>query len=100
MAKEMAPEERQLLSAWVENVTAEFDLGDVEVPIEELLALAGAVSTGVARPAVPVTSYLAGYLAAVRAQGAEASDAPRTVRDVTAVVPAPAADRRTSGPTG
>lgn len=98
MAKEMTPEERQLLSAWVENVTAEFELGEVEVPIEELLVLAGAVSTGVARPAVPVTAYLAGYLAAVRAQGAEASDASRTIRDVTAVVPAPGTGRRMNGP--
>ena len=29
MAKEMPPDERQLLSEWIEQLTAEFDLGDV-----------------------------------------------------------------------
>lgn len=100
MPKDMTPEERRLLCAWVKNLTAEFDLGEVEVPIEDLLALAGSVSTGVARPAVPVTAYIAGYLAAVRAQGAEAWDAPQAVRDVTAVVPMTATDQRVSGSKG
>lgn len=100
MAKEMTPEERQLLTAWVDDVTAWFDLREVEVPVGDLLALAGAVSTGVARPAVPVTAYIAGYLAAVRAQSAEAADAPQVVRDVTAVVPVPTTDRQTNGSQG
>ena len=88
MAKEITPEERQLLSAWVENVTTKSDLGNVEVPLEELLTLAGAVATGVARPAVPVTAYLAGYLAAVRAQHSAAAGPARAVQDVIALVPA------------
>lgn len=88
MAKEMTPEERQLLSAWIEHVTARSDLGNVEVPLEELLALAGVVATGVARPAVPVTAYLAGYLAAVRAQHPAAPGPAQVVQDVIALVPA------------
>lgn len=100
MAKEMTPEERQLLTSWVDDVTAKFDLREVEVPIEDLLVLAGAVSTGVARPAVPVTAYIAGYLAAVRARGAGATEAPRAVQDVTAVVPVPTTDRPTSSSKG
>ncbi|MFF0991642.1 DUF6457 domain-containing protein [Kocuria nitroreducens] len=100
MAKDMTPEERLLLSTWVDHVRTRFGLGDVEVPVEDLLALAGAVSTGVARPAVPVTAFITGYLAAVRAQGAEEPDASRAVQDVTAVVPEPTTDRRTNGSTG
>ena len=94
MAKAMTPDERQLPSEWIEQLTAEFDLEPLEVPVEELLALAGAVSTGVARPAVPVTAYVAGYLAAVRAQGTEDQDAARTVQDVADAVPTSATDTR------
>ena len=94
MAKEMTPDERRLLSGWVEQLRAEFGLEGLEAPLEELLALAGAVSAAVARPAVPVTAYVAGYLAAVRAQGTEDQDAARTVQDVADAVPTSATDTR------
>ncbi|KUG62310.1 MULTISPECIES: DUF6457 domain-containing protein [Kocuria] len=94
MAKEMTPDERRLLSRWIEQLRVEFDLEGLDVPLEELLALAGAVSAAVARPAVPVTAYVAGYLAAVRAQGLEGPGAGQAVRDVAGVVPAPAAGPR------
>lgn len=82
MAKEMTPDERRLLSGWVEQLRAEFGLEGLEAPLEELLALAGAVSAAVARPAVPVTAYVAGYLAAIRAQDIEGHGVGQAVRDV------------------
>lgn len=93
VVKEMSAEEQGLLTAWIDRLSARFALADVEVPVAELLALSGAVSAGVARPAVPVTAYVAGYMAAVRAQGSMTSDATRTVQDITAEVPAPTTDR-------
>ncbi|TQN33661.1 hypothetical protein FHX38_3141 [Kocuria rosea] len=94
MAKEMTPDERRLLSGWVEQLRAEFGLEGLEAPLEELLALAGAVSAAVARPAVPVTAYVAGYLAAIRAQDIEGHGVGQAVRDVAGAVPAPAAGPR------
>ena len=37
------------------KLKTEFELDAMDVPLDDLLALAGVVSTGVARPAVPVT---------------------------------------------
>lgn len=96
MTKELTPDERRLLSGWIEQLRAEFGLEGLEVPLEELLALAGAVSAAVARPAVPVTAYVAGYLAAVRAQDVEGHGAGQAVRDVAGAVPAPTAGPRKS----
>lgn len=92
MTKKMTPEERHLLSAWIEQLRTEFGLDAMEVPLEDLLALAGAVSTGVARPAVPVTAYVAGYLAALRAQQGQHHGAAHVIQTVIAAVPEPAAD--------
>lgn len=93
MAKKMTPEERHLLSEWIEQLRTEFELDAMEVPLEDLLALAGAVSTGVARPAVPVTAYVAGYLAALRTQQGQGQGhgAAHVVQTVIAAVPEPAA---------
>lgn len=94
----MTPEQRHQLTTWVDRVTGTLGLDGVDVPVEELLALAGAVSAGVARPAVPVTAYVAGYLAGARAQGAGTPGAARAVQDVLAVVPAPSAGGAEHGP--
>ncbi|EYT47590.1 DUF6457 domain-containing protein [Kocuria sp. UCD-OTCP] len=92
MAKKMTSEERRLLSEWIAQLKTEFELGAMDVPLDDLLALAGVVSTGVARPAVPVTAYVAGYLAALRTRQAPDHGAAHTIQDVIAVVPVPAAD--------
>lgn len=92
MAKELTAGEREVLRAWVEELRARFDAQWPDVPLEELLALAGAVAAGVARPAVPVTAYVAGYLAALHGQEPVARDAAEVVRDVIDAVPAPDAE--------
>ena len=88
MAKEMTADEREALCAWVQQLRTRFDGEPPDVPVEDLLALAGAVATGVARPAVPVTAYVAGYLAALRTRDPGARSAAQVVQDVVAAVPA------------
>ncbi|ALU38919.1 hypothetical protein AS188_03220 [Kocuria flava] len=92
MAKKMTLEERRLLCAWIDQLRTDFELDAMDVPLEDLLALAGVVSTGVARPAVPVTAYVAGYLTALRTRKTPDHGAAHTIQDVIAVVPAPAAN--------
>lgn len=91
MAKDLTSEERALLCDWIARLTEECGLEDVTVPLEDLLDLAGAVASGVARPAVPVTAYLAGYAAAMRAEHSGGPGPARTVRDVRGLVPVPVA---------
>jgi hypothetical protein len=67
------------LDEWVAIVSAELDLGPIEV--SEVLDLARDVAHGVARPAAPLTCLLVGLAAA------DASDLPHAIARVRALLP-------------
>jgi len=52
------------LPEWVAHVTARLGVDPARVDIDRLLALSSEVAHGVARPAVPVTMFVAGLAAA------------------------------------
>ncbi len=55
-----------LLDAWVATVRAELGLpAELSIEIAAVLDLAGVAAHSVARPAAPLTTYLAGYAAAL-----------------------------------
>lgn len=50
------------LAEWVRFLTQELGMS-ADVPIDDILELSKRVAHGVARPAVPITAFVAGYLA-------------------------------------
>lgn len=50
------------LEQWIAFLTQEMGMS-AEVPVDDILELSKDVAHGVARPAVPVTAFVAGYLA-------------------------------------
>lgn len=79
--RERTDEERatddRLLEEWSRELGGELGLTGLEVDIRSILGLAGRAANGVARPAAPLTTFLAGYAAglAVGAGGTTAADA-------------------------
>lgn len=85
------------LHAWTATVCAATDLDPAVVDIGAVLDLAKDAAHGVARPAAPLTTYLAGVLVGRRLAAAGDPDDPgglarRVLDDVAALVPAPAAN--------
>ena len=60
-----------MIDAWMSAARRELGIADDEIPTEELLDLARVAAHNVARPAAPLTTFLAG-LAAGRAGGTPA----------------------------
>ncbi|MCF8610379.1 DUF6457 domain-containing protein [Gordonia sp. HY285] len=60
------------LDRWIADLAPALGLGDVDVPLRELLDLTRDVAHGVARPAGPITTYLVGLAVA---QGMSVDDA-------------------------
>jgi len=91
MPKPMTPEEARRIEDWIRQVGDACGIDPSSVPVTDLLALAGAVSKSVARPAVPITGYLAGYAAALRSgTGSTPPAEPESViREIIDLVPAP-----------
>jgi molybdopterin-guanine dinucleotide biosynthesis protein A len=83
MAQHLPPE---ALDDWADALRAELGIEAAESPIPAILDLARDVSNAVARPAAPLSAFMAG-LAAGRAGGGEAA-----VRDAIAAVTRAAAD--------
>ncbi len=65
MSEHLPPE---ALDAWAEALREKFGLGADDIPIPLILDLARDVAIGVARPAAPLSAFVAG-LAAGRAGG-------------------------------
>ncbi|GAC78549.1 Molybdopterin-guanine dinucleotide biosynthesis protein A [Gordonia malaquae] len=64
------------LDAWIADLSRELGLGDVDVPVRELLDLTREVAHGVARPAGPISTFLVGLAVA---RGSTVTDAQAAV---------------------
>lgn len=67
------------LDAWVSDLSAALNLGDLDVPTGLLLDLTRDAAHGVTRPAGPLTTYLVGIAVA---RGASAEEAAETAREL------------------
>ncbi|MDQ0708428.1 MULTISPECIES: DUF6457 domain-containing protein [Arthrobacter] len=67
------------LDAWVTDLSAALNLGDLDVPTGLLLDLTRDAAHGVTRPAGPLTTYLVGIAVA---RGASAEEAAETAREL------------------
>lgn len=77
------------LDSWVHTVLAELDLpADSPVDIGAILDLARVAAHGVARPAAPLTTFIAGYAAGLR--GGTPDDVAAIIRRIEAITPPPA----------
>lgn len=61
--------EDEALRAWCRQLAAALGVTDLEVDLPGVLGLAGRASRVVLRPAAPLTTFLVGYAAGVRAVG-------------------------------
>ena len=66
------------LERWVDALVAEFDLDPEVVDIGAVLDLARDAAHGIERPAAPLTTFVAGYVAGLAAHDGSG----RTVQDV------------------
>jgi len=80
MSERLPPE---ALDAWAEALRELFGLESDDVPVSLILDLARDVAVGVARPAAPLSAFVAG-LAAGRAGGSP-EDARRAVAEITSL---------------
>ena len=67
------------LDAWVSDLSAALNLGDLDVPTGLLLDLTRDAAHGVTRPAGPLTTYLVGIAVA---RGASAEEAAEVAREL------------------
>lgn len=67
------------LDAWVTDLSAALNLGDLDVPTGLLLDLTRDAAHGVTRPAGPLTTYLVGIAVA---RGASAEEAAETAHEL------------------
>ena len=67
------------LDAWVSDLSAALNLGDLDVPTGLLLYLTRDAAHGVTRPAGPLTTYLVGIAVA---RGASAEEAAEIAREL------------------
>ncbi|PSS43961.1 DUF6457 domain-containing protein [Arthrobacter woluwensis] len=67
------------LDAWVSDLSAALNLGDLDVPTGLLLDLTRDAAHGVTRPAGPLTTYLVGIAVA---RGASAEEAAEIAREL------------------
>jgi hypothetical protein len=77
MSEHLPPE---ALDAWADALRGLFGLSEEDVPITLILDLARDVATGVARPAAPLSAFVAGLVAG------RAGGSPEEVRRVVAEI--------------
>ncbi|MGZ4660518.1 MAG: DUF6457 domain-containing protein [Arthrobacter sp.] len=65
----------ETLEEWCRALLQAFELEDVEVDINEVLALAGVAAHAVVRPAAPLTTFIAGFAAGMASGSGQAPDA-------------------------
>ncbi len=76
-------ETRVTLDEWVRLLAAELDVDPADVDVTEILDVARVAAHGIARPAAPLTTWLAGYAAGLRGGGTlHAADALRSARSL------------------
>ena len=80
----------QVLHDWVARVCAASDLDPAVVDISAVLDLAKDAAHGIARPAAPLTTFMAGYLAGQAAHSGDPAAVARMVlADLAALIPPP-----------
>lgn len=80
MSERLPPE---ALDEWAEELRRLFGLGADDVPIPLILDLARDVAVGVARPAAPLSAFVAGLVAG--RQGGSPDHVRRAVTDITSL---------------
>ncbi|MFF1384469.1 DUF6457 domain-containing protein [Arthrobacter sp. NPDC058288] len=65
----------ETLEDWCRALLQAFELEDVEVDVNEVLALAGVAAHSVVRPAAPLTTFIAGFAAGMATGSGQAPDA-------------------------
>jgi hypothetical protein len=65
----------ETLEDWCRALLQALELEDVEIDINEVLALAGVAAHSVVRPAAPLTTYIAGFAAGLASGSGQATDA-------------------------
>ncbi len=82
-ARHLPPE---ALDAWADALRERFGLGPDDIPVSAVLDLARDVANGVARPAAPLSAFVAGLVAG------RSGDDPVTAREILATISALAAE--------
>jgi len=79
-----------MLEDWVDEVAQQLSVDAADVRVEEILDLAKEAAHGIARPAAPLTTFLAGYAAGLGGGGRdEIADVVARLHRLIAERPAP-----------
>ena len=89
----------ETLEDWCRALLQAFELEDVEVDVNEVLALAGVAAHSVVRPAAPLTTFIAGFAAGMASGSGQAPDAV-SMQAALGVARALAMDYAAAGSTG
>jgi hypothetical protein len=65
----------ETLEEWCRALLQAFELEDVEVDVNEVLAVAGVAAHSIVRPAAPLTTFIAGFAAGMATGTGQANDA-------------------------
>ena len=65
----------ETLEEWCRSLLQAYELEDVQVDVNAILALAGVAAHSVVRPAAPLTTFIAGYAAGLASGTGEATNA-------------------------
>ena len=81
----------ETLEEWCRSLLQAYELEDVQVDVNAILALAGVAAHSVVRPAAPLTTFIAGYAAGL-ASGSGQSPEGSSMEEALAVARSLAAD--------
>lgn len=81
----------ETLEEWCRSLLQAYELEDVQVDVNAILALAGVAAHSVVRPAAPLTTFIAGYAAGL-ASGSGKNTEASSMEDALAVARSLAAD--------
>lgn len=64
----------ETLEEWCRSLLQAYELEDVQVDVNAVLALAGVAAHSVVRPAAPLTTFIAGYAAGLASGSGQATN--------------------------
>ncbi|MDQ0635322.1 hypothetical protein QFZ40_003231 [Arthrobacter pascens] len=65
----------ETLEEWCRSLLQAYELEDVQLDVNAILALAGVAAHAVVRPAAPLTTFIAGFAAGLASGSGQATDA-------------------------
>ncbi|MBT2533126.1 molybdopterin-guanine dinucleotide biosynthesis protein [Arthrobacter sp. ISL-48] len=65
----------ETLEEWCRSLLQAYELEDVQMDVNAILALAGVAAHSVVRPAAPLTTFIAGFAAGLASGSGQATDA-------------------------